>query len=304
MVIFIYALFAFLLLFLINYLTVKKPLVSIWNEEKLNSWFGRSNFGTQIVGTNFDIYIGKIFGGTEGIAGGFSAPDIQTGTYNDAVEYFNDNYAIGGYQVAVYELGNTKMFIGVLYTTHWYTLTLTNFMFPIQVTFKIISMIMLVTIFMAVTDNIQLNYAFWTILLPFKIFKAPIKTWSTIFSLAIRFVPSLIDESKVILKAQASRGVDFTNGNFKDKVKAISSLIIPMFTISFVKSIDLANAMDVRNYNPATANTQYRFYGIRIRNIVITSIFFILFGLIIMLIAFKVSIPPFNILDMTIIYGS
>jgi energy-coupling factor transport system permease protein len=69
-------------------------------------------------------------------------------------------------------------------------------------------------------------------------------------SLAIRFVPSLLQESQKILNAQASRGVDFTSGNIKAKGKALTALIIPMFSIAFIKSNDLAAAMDARSYNP------------------------------------------------------
>jgi energy-coupling factor transport system permease protein len=77
-------------------------------------------------------------------------------------------------------------------------------------------------------------------------------------SLAIRFVPSLLEEAQKILNAQASRGVDFGNGNIKEKGKALVSLIIPMFSIAFIKSNELANAMEVRGYNARYRRTQYR----------------------------------------------
>jgi energy-coupling factor transport system permease protein len=79
-------------------------------------------------------------------------------------------------------------------------------------------------------------------------------------SIALRFVPSLMIESQVIMKAQASRGVDFKNGNFKDKMKALVSLVVPMFSIAFHKADDLANAMEARAYNPRYARTRYRNY--------------------------------------------
>jgi energy-coupling factor transport system permease protein len=83
-------------------------------------------------------------------------------------------------------------------------------------------------------------------------------------SIALRFVPSLLLEAQRILKAQASRGVDFNNGNFKDKVKSLVSLVVPMFSIAFLKADDLANAMEARSYNPRYARTRYRNYIINV----------------------------------------
>jgi energy-coupling factor transport system permease protein len=83
-------------------------------------------------------------------------------------------------------------------------------------------------------------------------------------SIALRFVPSLLDESQRILKAQASRGVDFTNGNIKDKAKSLVSLVVPMFSIAFLKADDLSNAMEARAYNPRYTRTRYRNYPIKV----------------------------------------
>ena len=82
-------------------------------------------------------------------------------------------------------------------------------------------------------------------------------------AIAIRFVPSLLDESQKIMKAQASRGVDFNNGNLKDKAKSLVSLVVPMFSIAFKKADDLASAMEARNYNPRYVRTRYRNYSVR-----------------------------------------
>ncbi|MDE7433994.1 MAG: energy-coupling factor transporter transmembrane protein EcfT [Mycoplasmoidaceae bacterium] len=82
-------------------------------------------------------------------------------------------------------------------------------------------------------------------------------------SIAIRFVPSLIAESQKILKAQASRGVDFSYGKIQDKLKSLVSLVVPMFSVAFHKADDLANAMEARSYNPRFSRTRYRSYPIK-----------------------------------------
>ena len=74
-------------------------------------------------------------------------------------------------------------------------------------------------------------------------------------SIALRFIPDLLDEAKRIMKAQASRGADFNEGSFMEKIKSIISLIIPLFISAFQRAEELANAME-RNYNPG--NNTYK----------------------------------------------
>ena len=77
-------------------------------------------------------------------------------------------------------------------------------------------------------------------------------------SIALRFIPTLLDETYRIMKAQASRGVDFVSGKLSEKVRAIVSLIVPLFISAFQRSEELANAMEARGYNPSGKRTRYR----------------------------------------------
>ena len=67
-------------------------------------------------------------------------------------------------------------------------------------------------------------------------------------SLVLRFIPTLLDETNKIIKAQASRGADFAESNLRQKMKQIISLLVPMFVVSFKRADDLANAMESRGY--------------------------------------------------------
>lgn len=60
------------------------------------------------------------------------------------------------------------------------------------------------------------------------------------------------------MKAQASRGADFNEGSFMEKIRSIISLIIPLFISAFQRAEDLANAMESRNYNPEAKRTKYK----------------------------------------------
>jgi energy-coupling factor transport system permease protein len=124
-----------------------------------------------------------------------------------------------------------------------------------------------------------------------------------IISLAIRFVPTLLQESQRILNAQSSRGCDFANGDIKQKGKALISLIIPMFTISFLKSNDLANAMDVRSYNPRFRRTVFRTYRIKIIDYLFISLFCVFIGFTFALAISQRFISIFGYSDILLRYG-
>ena len=93
---------------------------------------------------------------------------------------------------------------------------------------------------------------------PLKKIGFPSHELAMMISIALRFIPDLLDEAKRIMKAQASRGVDFSEGKLTDKIKAIISLIIPLFISAFQRAEDLANAMESRNYNPEAKRTRYK----------------------------------------------
>lgn len=149
------------------------------------------------------------------------------------------------------------------YTKAWYTMSVSVIFNSLYITIKIFLMIVIVTLVISTTTPVQLTFAIEDILSPFGYLKLPVNEWSMTISIAIRFVPSLIAESQKILKAQASRGVDFSYGKIQDKLKSLVSLVVPMFSVAFHKADDLANAMEARSYNPRFSRTRYRSYPIK-----------------------------------------
>ena len=119
-------------------------------------------------------------------------------------------------------------------------------------------MLSLTLILTSSTKPMDLTYALEWLLHPLKWIKVPIHVFAMTISLALRFIPTLLDETERIMKAQASRGVDFQDGKFKEKIRAIISLIIPLIASSLGRSIDLANAMIARGYDPDKKRTRYR----------------------------------------------
>lgn len=123
---------------------------------------------------------------------------------------------------------------------------------------RLILIITLTTILTSSTKPLDLTLAIESLLTPLKKIKFPAHEIAMMISIALRFIPDLLDETKRIMKAQASRGVDFNEGKFMEKVKSIVSLIIPLFISAFQRAEELANAMESRNYNPEASRTKYK----------------------------------------------
>ena len=121
---------------------------------------------------------------------------------------------------------------------------------------RLIIIVTLSTILTLTTKPTDLNLGLEKILKPLSVVKINAEEIAMIISIALRYIPTLLDEANKIMLAQASRGVDFTEGKFKDKVMQIISLLVPMFIISFKRSDDLANAMEARSFVPGKPRTR------------------------------------------------
>lgn len=121
---------------------------------------------------------------------------------------------------------------------------------------RLIIIVTLSTILTLTTKPTDLNLGLEKILKPLGIIKINAEEIAMIISIALRYIPTLLDEANKIMLAQASRGVDFSEGKLKDKIMQIISLLVPMFIISFKRSDDLANAMEARSFVPGKPRTR------------------------------------------------
>lgn len=96
------------------------------------------------------------------------------------------------------------------------------------------------------------------LLSPLKKIGIPISVFVMMISIALRFIPTLIDETDKIIKAQTSRGADFENKNPLKRIKAMIPILIPLFVSAFRRADDLAVAMECRCYNADSKRTSYR----------------------------------------------
>ncbi len=114
------------------------------------------------------------------------------------------------------------------------------------------SMLTLATSPIALTDGIE------KLLAPLKIFHFPAHELAMMMTIALRFVPTLMDESDKIRNAQMSRGADFESGNIFRRVKSMIPILIPLFVSSFRKADELAIAMESRCYHGGDGRTRMK----------------------------------------------
>ncbi|MCV3743820.1 energy-coupling factor transporter transmembrane protein EcfT [Ureaplasma sp. ES3154-GEN] len=191
----------------------------------------------------------------------------------------------------------------ILYTRSAVALSPVAIQLALYISIKIFLMIVLASILTSTTSSIELTNGLEDLLTPFKILRLPVTEASMMISIAIRFIPSLLDESKRILNAQASRGVDFKNGGFAQKIKSLVALVVPLFSIAFKKAEDLANAMEARSYNPRYARTRYRNFSLQLIDWVLFSILCVFVGFIISLAVSKIYFTPFGMFEATSLFS-
>lgn len=123
---------------------------------------------------------------------------------------------------------------------------------------RIVLIIFMSTLLTLTTPPLSLADAIEYLLRPLKKLKFPAHETSMMISIALRFVPTLMDETEKIMNAQRARGVDFNEGNLMQKMKAVVPLLIPLFVSSFDRAEDLALAMEARGYRGGEGRTKYR----------------------------------------------
>lgn len=102
----------------------------------------------------------------------------------------------------------------------------------------------------SLTDGLEKSLGF------LKVIKIPVHEISMMMSIALRFIPILVEETDKIMKAQMARGADFESGNLIKKIKSLIPLLVPLFVSAFRRAGDLAMAMEARAYRGGEGRTK------------------------------------------------
>ena len=108
------------------------------------------------------------------------------------------------------------------------------------------------------TPPITLTDGLERLLSPLRVIHFPAHEMAMMMSIALRFIPTLLEEADKIMKAQTARGADFESGNLIARAKAMVPLLVPLFVSSFRRAGDLAMAMEARCYHGGEGRTRLR----------------------------------------------
>ncbi|MGI6193277.1 MAG: energy-coupling factor transporter transmembrane component T family protein [Christensenellales bacterium] len=134
------------------------------------------------------------------------------------------------------------------------------------------SMLMLTTSPITLTDGLE------RLLSPLKVFRFPSHELAMMMTIALRFIPTLLDEADKIMKAQMARGADFESGKLFARAKAMVPLMVPLFVSSFRRADELAMAMESRCYHGGTGRTRMRILHLKWQDLFAVAILAALFA--------------------------
>ena len=161
---------------------------------------------------------------------------------------------------------------------------------------RLVMMLCITMILTSTTKPMDLTRGLEWGMTPLKAIKFPAHEIAMTISIALRFIPTILEETKRIMKAQESRGVDFVHGSIKNKFRAIISLIIPLFVSAIERSEELANAMEARGYDPKAKRTSFQKLKFHYNDLIGLLIVFLIFGGIITLIVFDRNVGTVDLI--------
>ena len=149
--------------------------------------------------------------------------------------------------------GETELvsFLGV-------TITLEGLVRAIFMMIRILMLISGTFLLTYTTSPISLTDGLESLLSPLKVVRLPVHELSMMMCIALRFIPTLIEETDKIMSAQKARGADFENGSLLQRVKALVPILVPLFISAFRRADELATAMECRCYQGGEGRTKMK----------------------------------------------
>ncbi len=139
------------------------------------------------------------------------------------------------------------------------------------------------------TSPISLTDGIEALLSPLKKIKVPVHTFAMMMSIALRFIPTLVEETEKIMNAQKSRGADFSSGGLIKRAKALIPILVPLFVSSFKRAEELATAMECRCYRGDKNRTKLVKLEMKSRDYL-----FLLAGVVVLTAVILAGILPYN----------
>lgn len=158
-------------------------------------------------------------------------------------------------------------------------------LFAVFLMFRLIFLVLGSALLTLTTTPVSLTDGLESLLKPLKIIKFPVHALALIMSIALRFIPTLMDETNRIIAAQKARGANFETGNIFKRIRAIIPILIPLLISAFRRADELGDAMDARCYTNSPNRTKYKKLKLGWRDLVA---FFVLAALIAGVVLFNI----------------
>ena len=131
-------------------------------------------------------------------------------------------------------------------------------LFAVKMLLRIILLVLGSSVLTYTTTSVMLTDGLESLMSPLKVIKFPVHDIAMMMSIALRFIPTFMDETDRIMKAQTARGSDFDSKNIIQRVKSYIPILIPLFISAWRKAEDLATAMNARCYRGGKGRTKFR----------------------------------------------
>ena len=140
----------------------------------------------------------------------------------------------------------------------WLKITLSGILNSVFVSIRIVTLILASSVLTFTTSPTQLTDAIERLLRPLAKLRVPVHEFAMMMTIALRFVPTLLEESDKIMSAQKARGADMESGGIVQRIKALVPVLIPLFVSAFRRAYDLATAMESRCYHGGEGRTKMK----------------------------------------------
>ena len=127
----------------------------------------------------------------------------------------------------------------------------------LRIMIRVYGLVLFSGVLLNTTEQREMASAITWLIYPLKYIKVPINEIGLIITLGLRFIPTLLFETKIVLRAQASRGLSWYSGGIRTRIKAFSNIFLPLFVNNFNRADDIANAMAARGYKIGEDRTSY-----------------------------------------------
>lgn len=138
------------------------------------------------------------------------------------------------------------------------TITKNGILNSIMIAVRIVVLILISSVLTFTTSPTQLTDAIERLLKPLALLHVPVHEFAMMMTIALRFVPTLLEETEKIMAAQKARGADMESGGLVQRIRALIPVLIPLFVSAFRRAFDLATAMESRCYHGGDGRTKMK----------------------------------------------